>query len=69
MKRIILLFCSIYTISCIGQTGQLNLMPWPQEINLGISNFKIDENFTIGVNNNANKRVKNATTKFLRNSF
>jgi hexosaminidase len=66
MKKLLVLICSIYSISCLSQTEELNLMPWPQEIKVGLSNFKIDENFTISVNNNSNKRIKTATTKFLR---
>jgi len=66
MKKILLLFVSIYTITCIGQNDSLNLMPWPQEITLGEGRFLINSDFTIAVNNSASERINLATTNFLR---
>lgn len=66
MKKIILLFVSLFSIICIGQTEELNLMPWPQEINSGESQFIIKPDFTISVNQTGSSRIEVATTKFLR---
>jgi len=66
MKKILLLFVSIYTITCIGQNESLNLMPWPQEIISGESQFIIKPDFTISVNQTGSSRIEIATTKFLR---
>ncbi|WP_456422067.1 beta-N-acetylhexosaminidase [Lutibacter sp.] len=41
-------------------------MPWPQEVNIRDGRFVINSNFTISVTKNSSKRIKVATTKFLR---
>ncbi|MBG7630112.1 MAG: family 20 glycosylhydrolase, partial [Bacteroidetes bacterium] len=66
MKKTILLFVSLFSIICIGQTQELNLMPWPQEISSGESQFIIKPDFTISVNQTGSSRIEVATTKFLR---
>ncbi len=66
IKKILLLLISLYSISCISQTENLNLMPWPQEVNIRDGRFVINSNFTISVTKNSSKRIKVATTKFLR---
>lgn len=66
MRKILFLFISLYAISCISQTESLNLMPWPQHVSVGNEHLVINSNFTIAVTKNSSKRVKVATTKFLR---
>lgn len=66
MKKTILLFVFLYTMVCVGQTTDLNLMPWPQEITVGDSGFEIKNNFTISIPENSSQRVHTATTNFLR---
>lgn len=41
-------------------------MPWPQKISIGNGQFIINSDFTITINKNTSRRVKVATTKFLR---
>ena len=66
MKKFLLVFISLYTISSISQTENLNLMPWPQEVIVGKGKFEVASDFTISVNNNSSERINLATTKFLR---
>lgn len=69
MKKTILFIIFIFPfITCYSQSNSdnLNLMPWPQEIELGNSTFIINNKFTISVNDKSNKRIEIATTKFLR---
>jgi hexosaminidase len=66
MKNTLLLFLGLFSMACVGQTENLNLMPWPQEIEVGTSKFEINSSFTISVNQEATSRINVATTKFLR---
>jgi len=66
MKKNSLLVIMLVSFYCFGQNNNLNLMPWPQEVISGISNYNIKPNFTILVNKESSKRVEIATTKFLR---
>tara|TARA_R110001583_G_scaffold86860_1_gene226676 strand:+ start:6962 stop:9037 length:2076 start_codon:yes stop_codon:yes gene_type:complete len=65
MKNILFLFIFIISITCISQSKELNLMPWPQEITTGNEQFIIQSNFKIVVNNSS-ERIQIATTKFIR---
>lgn len=56
----------LYSIICVGQTTDLNLMPWPQEVTLGDSEFEIKPDFTIAIPENSTQRIRIATTNFLR---
>ena len=66
MKNIFLLAISISSLFGYSQTNSLNLMPWPQEINIGSKQHPINKKFTINVNQKSSKRIEIATTKFLR---
>jgi hexosaminidase len=68
MKNTIFLLISLISMASFGQQKlqELNLMPWPQEITIGNSQFVIQPNFTIAIPENSSERVTNATTKFLR---
>ncbi len=66
MKNItffLLMLCSIFGF---GQSEELNLMPWPQEINFGNSQVEITPEFTIVVHQEITKRIDIATTKFIQ---
>lgn len=68
MKYKYILFFLIFTFSILtfGQSENLNLMPWPQQISLGNGAFIVTSDFTINVNKKPTKRIEVATTKFLR---
>jgi hexosaminidase len=67
MKKLILLTALIFSFHSKAQiTSDLNLMPWPQEIQETSENFLILPDFTITVNKNPSNRIKVAGTKFLR---
>ncbi|AMC11636.1 hypothetical protein Lupro_10320 [Lutibacter profundi] len=66
IKNILFLFISLHSIYCISQTEDLNLIPWPREVNIRNGYFIINSNFTISVTEISSKRVKVATTKFLQ---
>ena len=62
---LIVVFCSIKMFS---QTTieQLNLMPWPQNIQLETGIFKLDKNFKINISGEADERIFIGATNFLR---
>jgi len=66
MKKTALFIVSLFSMVCFGQTQELNLMPWPQEITSGEAQFTISPDFTISVNKKGSSRIDVATTKFLR---
>lgn len=67
MKQLIFLFTLIFSFTTNAQiTSDLNLMPWPQEIEETGEKFIITEDFTISVNQDATDRITVAGTKFLR---
>lgn len=67
-------FTVLLTISSLGLKAQenepalLNLMPWPQEINLSTGYFEIDESFDLQINGQVKEssRIYKASTRFLR---
>ncbi len=69
---ILLVALSFFTLSfnpCFSQellNEKLDLMPWPKEIKSNGSITKLDESFTISMNQKGS-RVYSAATKFLRN--
>ncbi len=66
MKKILILSIFIFTIYSFSQSKNFNLMPWPQEIQVGEEQLIINTDFTISVNQNSTERIDIATTKFLR---
>lgn len=67
----------LFMFLVLGSTGlqsqenlqeELHLMPWPQEIEKNKTDFTITEDFTIFIidENDADSRIFNATTRFLR---
>lgn len=65
MKKILFYFISFFAIAGFSQSSELNLMPWPQEVELGNSTFEIKPDFTIVVLQETTKRIDIATTKFI----
>ncbi len=43
-----------------------NLMPWPKAITMGNSKFLIQKSFEVSVENDSNKRIYKATTRFIQ---
>ncbi|MGY0425252.1 MAG: beta-N-acetylhexosaminidase [Polaribacter sp.] len=68
-KSILLLLVGILTQQMTSQnklSEKYNLMPWPQEITENGQKYRIDTNFTIGIDNLENRKIVKATTSFLR---
>lgn len=71
-KRLFLAFISIcLSISAQAQNNektQLDLMPWPKEIETGSEHYKIDPTFTVNLPSTANRdsKIYQAATRFLR---
>ncbi|MGY5355383.1 beta-N-acetylhexosaminidase [Wenyingzhuangia sp. IMCC45467] len=66
MKKIIIIVCCFITLTGYSQQlSDLNLMPWPEQIELTGSKFVLDKNFIVSVNS---KRgiICNTTTNFIR---
>ncbi len=67
MKKTTILYISLFcSVLSFGQNKDLNLMPWPQEIEIGTNQFVIDADFTINIEQESSKRIELAATQFLR---
>ncbi len=74
MKKIItFLIINSFIINLFAQMkpqdSNLNLMPWPKEVQVLDGYFMIDKNFTVNIEDylNDNKKVFDASTRFIRN--
>lgn len=58
----------LFSVKVFSQTKieQLNLMPWPQNIQLNAGNFKLNQNFKINISGDVNDRIFKGATAFLR---
>lgn len=58
----------LFSVKVFSQTQieQLNLMPWPQNIQLEAGDFKIDKSFKINISGEVNERIFIGATNFLR---
>ncbi len=65
-KTTFLYILLLWPILNFGQKKDLNLMPWPQEVEIGKNKLVINADFTIGINQESSKRIELATTQFLR---
>lgn len=68
MKKYVYLavFVFVFQMSVFGQNAKaINLMPWPQNIEVTNSNFIVDKEFSIQLNKSS-ERVELAATRFLR---
>ena len=67
MKKYLLIFLLSTGIANAQMTKeQLNLVPWPQKINLNEGIFTLDKNFKVNITGNPNPRIFVAATRFLR---
>lgn len=66
MKYIFILLLSCILANAQLKTEDLNLMPWPQKINLSEGNFAVTKNFKVNITGNPNPRIFARTTQFLR---
>ena len=62
---LILLFVALISNAQIKKE-QLDLMPWPQTINLTNDTFKLSKNFKLNITGNPNSRIFIGATNFLR---
>lgn len=63
-----ILFILLVVISSTAQTKltDLNLMPWPQEINLQDGSFLLTKDFKVNITGNPNSRIFIGATQFVR---
>jgi hexosaminidase len=66
MKYIIVLLFSGVMASAQVKTEALNLMPWPQNINVTEGSFILNKNFKINITGTPNSRIFAGATRFLR---
>jgi len=66
MKYIFILLISTFLANAQTKTDQLNLMPWPQSINLTEGYFALNKGFKVNVTGNPNPRIYIGATRFLR---
>ncbi|AXT60225.1 beta-N-acetylhexosaminidase [Aquimarina sp. AD10] len=69
-KHFLILLVTIFTMQlAFGQfdNRELNkVMPIPKDTKIGVGSFIIQENFTVAIQDTSNKRIYNATTRFIR---
>lgn len=66
MKYIFILLLSSIIASAQVKIETLNVMPWPQKINLNEGNFTLNKNFKVNITGNPNPRIFARATQFLR---
>lgn len=66
MKYILILLFSGIVANAQIKKEQLNLMPWPQTINLSEGTFALTKGFRINITGNPNPRIFSGATRFLR---
>ena len=66
MKYIFIVLLSSIFASAQIKIDDLNLMPWPQNINLTTGNFALNKNFKINITGNPNPRIFARANQFLR---
>ena len=66
MKYTLILLFVAFLSNAQVKKEQLDLMPWPQNINLTNGTFALSKNFKVNINGNPNPRIFTGTTNFLR---
>ncbi|WP_369753864.1 beta-N-acetylhexosaminidase [Flavobacterium sp. WC2409] len=66
MKYILFLLLSVFISSAQIKKEQLDLMPWPQNIDLNTGTFALSKNFKVNITGNPNPRIFIGATRFLR---
>lgn len=66
MRYILFLFFVVISSKAQIKLNDLNLMPWPQTINLKDSSFVVTKNFKVNITGNPNPRIFIGATRFVR---
>jgi len=66
MKYFLILLFGAFVSNAQIKEEQLNLMPWPQNINLKGGTFALSKNFKVNITGNPNPRIFAGATNFLR---
>ncbi|MFV8369842.1 beta-N-acetylhexosaminidase [Flavobacterium sp. LB2R40] len=66
MKYFLILLLGSFVSNAQITNEQLNLMPWPQSINLTSGTFALTKNFKVNITGNPNPRIFIGATNFLR---
>jgi hexosaminidase len=66
MRYILFLFFVVISSTAQMKLDDLNLMPWPQTINLQEGSFVLTKNFKVNITGNPNPRVFTGATQFVR---
>jgi hexosaminidase len=66
MKFIVILLFSAFVSNAQIQKEQLDLMPWPQNINLTAGSFALSQGFKVNITGNPSPRIFVGATNFLR---
>jgi hexosaminidase len=66
MKYLFILFFVTLATTAQVSNESLNLMPWPQKIELKSGNFALNSSFKVNVTGQPNSRIFVATSNFLR---
>jgi hexosaminidase len=66
MKYILFLLLSVFISNAQIKKEELDLMPWPQKIDLHSGTFALSKNFKVNITGNPNARIFIGATRFLR---
>jgi hexosaminidase len=66
MKYILFLLLSVFIANAQIKKEQLDLMPWPKNIDLTVGIFAVSKNFKVNITGNPNARLFSAATRFIR---
>jgi hexosaminidase len=66
MKILFILFFSSILANAQVKSDALNLIPWPQTVNLTNGTFALNKNFKVNITGNPDPRIFARTTQFLR---
>lgn len=66
MKYIVILLLVTFVSNAQIKKEQLDLMPWPQNINLTAGSFALSKNFKVNITGNPDSRIFAGATNFLR---
>jgi hexosaminidase len=66
MKYIVVLLLSVWIANAQMQKEQLDLMPWPQSVNVTEGTFALSKKFKVNITGNPNPRILIGATNFIR---
>ena len=64
MRELLFLYLTL-TISAVQAQDNLNLMPWPAEINQTSGNYKIDQSFSISIEGPQSRNLEDYAARFI----